>query len=120
MVEHKLYWFPCKSPEEGYYLTAILNSLVADEMIKPFQTLGLLGERDIEKKILELPIPVFSGNNSIHLELAELGKEATKKANRIVLDLPETRSLGMKRKAVREALGEIIQNINLRVSKILK
>lgn len=120
VVEHKLYWFPCKSPEEGYYLTAILNSLVADEMIKPFQTLGLLGERDIEKKILELPIPVFSRNNSIHLELAELGKEATKKANRIVLDLPETRSLGMKRKAVREALGEIIQNINLRVSKILK
>lgn len=120
VVEHKLYWFPCKSAEEGYYLTSILNSSVADEIIKPFQTLGLLGERDIEKKVLELPIPAFSGTNSSHLKLAKLGKEATQEASPIVQGLSETRSLGLKRKAVRESLSGIIQQIDLLVNKILK
>src|SRR5947209_8238623 len=59
VVEHKLYWAAFDGEEEAHYLAAILNSNVPNNEIKPFQSLGLMGERDIEKKVLELPIPLF-------------------------------------------------------------
>ena len=57
VAEHKLYWSAFADEEEAYYLTAFLNSQVANELIKPFQSTGLLGERDIEKKLLDFPFP---------------------------------------------------------------
>ena len=47
IVDHKLYWAICKTRIEADYLAAILNSAVVNEKIKPFQSRGLLGERDI-------------------------------------------------------------------------
>ena len=66
VVDHKLYWTPFDTEEEAHYLVAILNSNVPNDDIKPFQSLGLMGERDIHKKVLELPIPVFDQKKSNH------------------------------------------------------
>ena len=59
VVESKLYWASFSSLEEADYLCAILNSEFINEAMKPFQSAGLLGERDIHKKALGLPIPEF-------------------------------------------------------------
>jgi len=45
------------------------------------------GERDIHKKVLELPLPKFNPKNKDHLELAKLAKEAQAKASKIVPEL---------------------------------
>src|SRR5882724_8721819 len=48
---------------------------VVNEAIKPFQTQGLLGERDIERRPLEAcPIPLFDPKNPLHLEIAEVAR----------------------------------------------
>jgi hypothetical protein len=69
-VDHKLYWCHCTSESEAYYLGAILNSRAVNEAIKPFQSRGLLGERDVHKKVLELPIPSFNETIDDHRKLA--------------------------------------------------
>ena len=58
VVDYRLYWVACNGVEECDYLTAVLNSSVVNEAIKPFQTVGLLGERHISKKA---PGPSVSG-----------------------------------------------------------
>lgn len=77
VVEHKLYWAAFDDPSEAYFLTAVLNSAGANEAIKPFQSTGLLGERDIEKKLLDLPIPRFDSSKPTHRKLASLGRKPT-------------------------------------------
>ena len=57
LVDHKLYWIAVRQPMEAHYLTAILNADASNQAIKPFQSTGLLGERDIHKKLLDLPSP---------------------------------------------------------------
>jgi hypothetical protein len=66
IVESKLYWCSCNNRAEADYLAAVLNSNLVNQQIKPFQTKGLLGERDIHKKPLELPIPQFDMDSSIN------------------------------------------------------
>jgi hypothetical protein len=48
--------------------------------IKPFQSVGLLGERDIHKKLLELPIPIYNHEDSKHQKISELGARARETA----------------------------------------
>jgi hypothetical protein len=50
VVELKLYWAAFSNRAEAHHVTSILNSKRANRAIKPFQSTGLLGERDIEKK----------------------------------------------------------------------
>lgn len=73
MLDHTLYWLPCSSPDEAHFLVAILNSRAVNEAIKPFQSMGLLGERHIHKKVLDLPIPEYDSRVTLHASLAEWG-----------------------------------------------
>lgn len=116
VVEHKLYWASFKSAREADYVTAILNSEQANYEIKPFQTRGQQGERDIEKKILELPIPAFDPTSQIHLRIAELGARAADEA--LQLEVPETRSLGRVRGFVRAKLCDALDEIDSLVKKL--
>jgi hypothetical protein len=84
VVEHKLYWAAFSNAREAHYVVAVLNSQTANEIIKPFQSTGLMGERDIEKKLLELPIPTFDPEKPKHKALAELGILAWKKGKQLV------------------------------------
>ena len=119
VVEHKLYWAAFDSEEEAHYLAAILNSNVPNDEIKPFQSLGLMGERDIEKKVLELPIPVFDEKKANHRKLAALSAEAHRQAAAFVTatDLPN--SLAKKRGMVREALCATIEQIDAIVAGVI-
>lgn len=75
---------------EADYPGAVLNSPVVNEKIKPFQSRGLLGERDIPKKVLEL---------------------------QVTATLPK--SLGQRRARVREVLRGRLEKIDEIVRRIL-
>ena len=57
LADNTTYYLETHNVKEAYYLTSILNSHIVDELIKPMQSRGLWGPRDIHKKVLELPIP---------------------------------------------------------------
>jgi len=101
---------------EAHYLCAILNSDVVNEAIKPYQTKGLFGERDIVRRPFMLPIPKFDPSNPVHRRLAELSKACHEKASRIRLT---KRGVAARRKEVRDALKAERAEINKLVSQLL-
>ena len=114
VVDVKLYWAPCATLQEADYLTAVLNSETVNAAIKPFQSVGLLGERDIHKKLLELPIPLFSSRESEHLKLSKHGEDARKKALDAVSTphFPLNSSIATQRAFVRKALKNEMKSID--------
>jgi hypothetical protein len=121
IVEHKLYWIALADEDEADYLTAFLNSDAANQAIKPFQSTGLLGERDIEKKLLDLPIPTYDPDAPHHSDLARLGSEARQAANTAVKSpgFPSATTLARQRALVRKGLKDTLAEIDLLVRKIL-
>lgn len=124
IVESKAYWFAPKTKREGHYLASFLNSNAANEKIKAFQTQGLFGERDIHKKILDLPFPRFDAKNKAHLRLAELGEKCARKAQAFIAKhYPnadfDARTLGRVRNEIRAELGAELAEINGIVEELL-
>jgi hypothetical protein len=119
IVEHKLYWAAFATAEEALYLTALLNSETANERIKPFQSMGLMGERDIEKKLLDLPIPLFKASNPAHIDLARIGAEASAKTAELLKKVELPTQLSKRRELVRGHLSQLMSQINDLTSKVL-
>jgi hypothetical protein len=120
IVESKLYWCNCDTEAEANYLATVLNTELINRQIKPFQTKGLLGERDIHKKPLELPIPQFDPANKEHQRLAKLGEEASKLAIAVTKqgDFPQT--LARQRAMVRALVQPQLTEIDRLVSKLMR
>ncbi len=118
VVDHKLYHTQCASAPEAEYLVAVLNSRTVNEVIKPFQSRGLMGERDIHKKVLEVPIPLFNAKDGLHTDLAAVSREAANIAAQVVSrGLPK--QLAARRAAIRSAAAEPLKNIDALVSRLL-
>jgi hypothetical protein len=113
LIEHKLYWAPVSSRDEGLYLTAILNSNVVIELVRPMQPKGLFGERDIDKYVWQLPIPLYDGGNKDHAALVSLAEKASKAAAQ--LNLTNYKDFKRARKVVRDAL----QPVTLRIDELV-
>jgi hypothetical protein len=122
VVEHKLYWAAFSDEREAHYVAAVLNSDMANKAIKPFQSTGLLGERDIEKKLLELPIPTFDHENKAHTDIAKLGAQAHAEAAEVVSsgEFPIGSSLARQRGIVRLNLKSTMKKIDKLVVHLLK
>ncbi len=121
IVDHKLYWVAVNDLAEAHYLAAILNTNTVNNIIKPFQSTGLLGERDIHKKLLDLPIPLFDASNPLHHELSELGQKAHRQAAALVhdQDFPSGSSLARQRAYIRTALTDTLAEIDELVRTLL-
>lgn len=119
LVEHKLYWASFKTQEEADYLAAILNAQTINDAIKPFQSMGLLGERDIEKKVLDLPIPRYNERNATHRNLAGLGARARTEAVAVAGAADFPTSLVKRRAIVRNGLASTLKEIDAIVREIL-
>jgi type I restriction-modification system DNA methylase subunit len=119
IVDHKLYWTSCSTVEEADYLCAILNAEIVNELVKPFQSMGLLGERDLHKKVLGLPIPEFDPKNKLHIEISKLGEAARIKTLNSFDDKILESSLAKQRGWVRENVKEILENINPLVKRLI-
>jgi hypothetical protein len=135
VVESTLYHYETNNVDEAYYLVAILNSSVLDELIKPMQSKGEFGERDIHKKPLEFPIPRYDPNNDVHRCLSELGRKASEIVQRLLPQILSQREYDRKltergaltpqevatvRREIRERLKAIIQQIDDLVVELLK
>ncbi len=121
IAEHKLYWAAVNDSAEAHYLSAILNSATANRMIKPFQSTGLLGERDIEKKLLDIPFPLFVATDPLHRELSALGLRAYQQAKTALADpsFATNTSLGRQRAYIRTAVSDTLGSIDLLVQNLL-
>ncbi|MEZ6050594.1 MAG: hypothetical protein R3C02_04265 [Planctomycetaceae bacterium] len=74
VIDHKLYWATAASTGESQYLCAILNAAVFTELVRPFMSHGK-DERDFDKHIWQLPIPLYDPNDDLHARLATRGGE---------------------------------------------
>ena len=119
VVDAKLYVATFETAEEGYYLSAILNSSVVNDAVKPFQSLGLQGERDIHKKILELAIPSFSTKDAAHKSLMKLAKQCHRKVSALLGKEEFPNSLARKRAYVRDKIASELLQIDKIVEKLL-
>ena len=122
IVEHTVYWAAFSDPEEAHFVTAILNCVSVNEAIKPFQSSGLLGERHIEKKLLDVPIPLYERTEPVHVRLSELGCSAHAQALTVVNDgnFPGGSSLARQRAFIRAALQDTLAEIDELARKVLK
>jgi hypothetical protein len=125
VADCKTFFLEWERLEEGYYLTAILNSSTVNTLIKPQQSRGLWGERDIHKKPLGLRIPLYDPRNRQHQRLAELGEAAQRQ---VAAALPELaakrRSAAWLRAQVRALLNQggpepPLREIDLLVGELL-
>jgi hypothetical protein len=74
VIEHKLYWATAASTAEAQYLCAILNSATFTELVRPFMSYGK-DERDFDKHIWQLPVPMYDRTDDLHSRLSARGAE---------------------------------------------
>lgn len=103
IIEHKLYWAAVSGVDEARYLTAILNSAIVLERVKPLQALGLFGTRDFDKNVFSVPIPTYDRRNVDHQELVSLAAEAETFSSEVHIE--GVRDFKSARRIVREALA---------------
>lgn len=120
LVDHTTYWLSCRSQEEAEYLVAILNSEVVNLAIKPFQSMGLLGERHVHKKVLDLPIPEYDDKDNTHRAIARKGANAHAKAAALDMSSNTCKGLARQRAFVRTRLQDSLQEIDKAVATLLE
>ena len=103
IIENTLYWTTVPSPEEAYYLTAVLNSETARERTAPLQSRGQWGARHFDRYMLTLPIPRFDTQAALHLELAAEAARAEEVA--AAVELGEGMHFVQARRFIRGALA---------------
>ncbi len=109
--------YQTKEGNEAHYLCAFLNAPYVDETIKPHQTRGQWGARDITRRPFEVvPIPKFDPADDRHQKLAELSKECHQKVKQLKL---EGKNIGNLRGKVRKALAKELAEIDKLVKNIL-
>lgn len=122
VADTKTYWYETDNKDEAYYLAAILNAPVIDELIKPMQSRGSFGPRDIHKKVFELSVPRFDKRLDVHLQVARLGKTCSERVLQWLAESGqgETKSIGRLRARVRKLLHEDLIKLTALVESILK
>jgi hypothetical protein len=118
IAESTTYYFDTESEEEAHYLCAILNSRFLDQLIKPSQTKGKFGPRDIHKRPLSFPIPKFDPQSQEHIELSNLSKQSHEKVKKELSSI-NTTSIGVIRKKLRKILEENLLQIDVKVENLL-
>ena len=119
IVDSKCYWYATDCEEEAQYLVGILNSEVVNMAIKPLQTQGLQGERDIHRRPFEAcNIPLFDQKSKRHLRIAELAKECRTRLLPLVPKMDA--SVAKMRGEARELVTDIMTKTNDEVVALLK
>lgn len=122
IVDHLTYVAEMDNQEEADYLVAILNAPIVDQLIKPLQSRGQWGPRDIHKKVLDLPIPQYDPTREEHRRLAELGRLCSEWVAAWLAkgNAQGVRSIGRLRATIRDKLQPELQEIDNYVQRILK
>jgi hypothetical protein len=120
VADYKTHYCDLDDEKEANYLSGFLNSPLIDRLIKPMQSRGSFGERDIGKKVLELPIPKFNLTNPRHNDLADIAADCKTRVRKIIPALSQKYdSIGKIRQLVKEELSEELAQIDRLVKSIL-
>ncbi len=119
VADYKSFYYDTDDKEEAYYLATVLNSPTVDELLKPMQSRGLWGPRDICKKVLEIPIPQYNPSDENHQALSQLGEQCTQKVEQLLPQLTKSRSIGHTRRLIKAELKEELEEIDKMVKQIL-
>jgi SAM-dependent methyltransferase len=118
IVEHKLYWGSVACLEEARYLTAVLNSTVITNAVRPMQVRGENNPRDFDRYVFQLSIPLYDPGDAAHERLVVLAKRAERVV--AVTRLPDVR-FERQRGYIRGALEHdgVMADINALVKDLL-
>jgi SAM-dependent methyltransferase len=117
VAEWTSYFYQTKNEKEAHYLCAFLNSSYVDQAIKPYQTKGAWGERDISRTPFEvISIPRFNPQDERHQKLAKLSQECHQKVAQLAL---EGKSIGSLRNKARDYLSAELDEIDKLVKSVL-
>ena len=123
IIDHHAYFFESANPDETHYLCAVLNAPFIDTYIKPLQTRGLYGPRNIHRAPFEaLSIPPFDPSDERHVKLAELSRACHEKVAQAIAEetLPRSGPIGRLRQKVREFLSAELSEIDCLTREILR
>jgi hypothetical protein len=121
VVDVALFFYQTNNEEEAHYLVATLNSPYLDELIKPLQSTGQFGPRNIHKKPLEFPIPLYDAGNPAHRKLAELSKVCHRKVATVLPALAQKyHSVGKIRSEIKKELRDEIEQIDKLTKQLLR
>ncbi len=80
IADHVTYRYYVETEDHALYLVGVLNSNVVNEAIKPYQSQGLMGERDIHRRPFEVcPIPLFEAQTPLHKKIVEVARKGREK-----------------------------------------
>ena len=116
-VDSAMYYYNAESLDEANYLCSILNSKTIDEFIKPHQSRGNFGARNIHKAPLTYAIPKYDEFNPIHAKIAKLGEKCSIKANDHMKTI-HAKGIGRIRNIIREELEKEILEIDSLIKKL--
>jgi hypothetical protein len=102
VINNSLYWATVTSTEEGRFLSAILNSDVLLQVIRPLQNRGEHNPRHFDKYVFQAPIPLYNPNDEAHRHLAGLAERA--EAVAAAVELPAGVAFQALRRRIRQAL----------------
>ena len=125
LVDHLLYWIPCRTIDEANYLLAVINSDSLQEAVRPLMSKGQFGARDLHKHLWKLPIPGFDPARELHVTIVEAGATAAARAAEKLADLREKRRDKLTVTIVRRELRTWLRTsdegraVETRVSKLL-
>ncbi len=121
IADYKTFYMESHDEDEADYLVAVLNAPIIDELVKPMQSRGLFGPRDICKKVLDLPIPLYDAKNSVHRELVDLARQcATLVVSRIEEEPKLTQmQIGRARTSIRTGLSEQLFRIDTLMKSLM-
>lgn len=120
LSDYSTFYFETENKKEALYITSILNSRIIDNIIKPMQTKGQFGPRNIVKKPLEIPIPKFNPSKKDHIRLYKLGEICQKKVKNNLPDLTKKYdNIGKIRSEIKKIISNEIDEIDIIVEKIL-
>lgn len=117
-ADQRTYWYCPSTTEEGDFLAAVLNAPSLNEVIKPFQSVGLAGERDIHKKVLEL-LPAYDDEDQTMKKLSRLGEACRKYMKKLMVEL-KGKSTATRRRICREHLKSQLNLIDDLVANLLQ
>jgi len=78
-----------------------------------------MGERDIEKKVLDLAIPKYDPRVEEHREVAALGATAREEALAFLTETELPPGIGTRRRDVRKRLKPLLKQIDAIVKKLI-
>ena len=120
VARDRTFWGTTSRAAEAHYLAAFLNSDYAAEKIEAWINRGLFGLRDINKRILDVPWPLYDKTQPQHVELAGVASDLGREATKHLKSLP-VKSAGTQRRWMREQLSAGKMNAaNRLVRKISK